>query len=93
MTTYRGKNSAKMFINASRSNSATKHGPLFRAMDIFIHLTHVVVKKKKTEKTETSFSLCGDVIARMLQGVEKNFHEVYFDNNFTSFYTYWGSLE
>ena len=36
------------------------------------------------EKTETFFGLGRNVVVRLLQ-VVKNFHEVYFDNFFTSF--------
>ena len=72
-----------MFIKGKKIRFGYKeHRHLLRTMDGNIYAFEINCCKKKSK---TFFGFGGDAVVQLLQVVEKNFHEVYFDNVFASF--------
>lgn len=85
MIPYRGRHSARMFIQGKPIRFGYKAWTL-ASSDGYVYAFDIYTgKSSKAKLSEYTFGLGGDVVVQLLQTVEREFHAVYFDNFFTSF--------
>lgn len=83
MISYRGRHSAKMFIQGKPIRFGYKAWTL-ASSDGYVY-SFDIYAGKSARSSETSLGLGGNVVVNLLEHVEVSFHAVYFDNFFTSF--------
>ena len=85
MIPYRGKHSAKMFIQGKPVRFGYKARTL-GSSDGHVYAFDIYTGKSKADHTtDSSLGLGGKVVTQLLQIVDNGFHALYIDNFFTSF--------